>query len=303
MPALTIAAQVASIVRWTPGLADEHVMRLFRQHEPAGARQRIEAALRQRRELHLAVAIGEEGEHEERQPVGRALIEGAENARVVHLPALALEQRLRLLAAILAEIFDQEIDHRPQMAAFLDIDLEQVAHVVEARRRCAQKALLLDRGRLGVALHDDEPAEKRAVLAWHFLPRRLALVTAEGNCAPLDLGREQNAPAIGRHLHIAELGPAGGIDADGGAQVNLGLLVADRAHAAPPIEIFRPPALERALKLLVGAKRDIVGNDLVVRDLDEAVGGDGAGGVVHGVFSAHGFLPFSRFPDAAARAA
>ena len=127
-----------------PGLADEHVMGLFGQHEAAGARQRIEAALRESRELHLAVAVGEEGEHEERQPVGRALVEGAEDARIVHLPALALEQRLRLLAPVLAEIFDQEIDHRPQVATLLDVDLKEVAHVVEAGRRCAQESLLLD---------------------------------------------------------------------------------------------------------------------------------------------------------------
>ena len=55
------------------GLADEHVMGLFRQHEAAGARERIEAAFGERGELHLAVAVGEEGEHEERQPVGRAV--------------------------------------------------------------------------------------------------------------------------------------------------------------------------------------------------------------------------------------
>ena len=47
------------------GLADEHVMRFLGQHEAAGARQRIEARLRQAFELHLAVAIGEEREHEE----------------------------------------------------------------------------------------------------------------------------------------------------------------------------------------------------------------------------------------------
>ena len=128
------------------------------------------------------------------------------------------------------------------------------------------------------------------MLAGHFLPRGLALVAAERNRAALDLGREQNAPAIGRHLHIAELRPAGGIDADGGAQIDLRLLEADRAHAGPPVEIFRPPALERALKLLVGAESDIVGNDFVVADLDETVGGDGACGVANGVFSAHGFL-------------
>ena len=40
------------------GLADEHVMRFFRQHEAAGARQRIESGLRKTLKLHLAVAIG-----------------------------------------------------------------------------------------------------------------------------------------------------------------------------------------------------------------------------------------------------
>ena len=42
------------------GLADEHVMGLFGQHEAAGARQRIEAGLREALQLHLAVAIGED---------------------------------------------------------------------------------------------------------------------------------------------------------------------------------------------------------------------------------------------------
>src|SRR6185437_3526804 len=115
-------------------------------------------------------------------------VEGAEDAGIVQLPALAFEQSLSLLAAVPAEIFDQEIDHRPQVAALLHVDLEEVAHVVEARRRRAEKALLLDRGGLGVALHDDEPAQKRAVLAGHFLPRGLALVASERDRAALDLG-------------------------------------------------------------------------------------------------------------------
>jgi hypothetical protein len=115
-------------------------------------------------------------------------------------------------------------------------------------------------------------------------------MAAERNRAPLDLRREQDAPAIGRHLHIAELGPAGRVDADGGAQIDLGLLVADRAHAAPPVEIFRPPALERALKLLVGTKGDVVGNDVVIADFDEAVAARRSCRVAENVFGAHGFL-------------
>src|SRR3546814_4390487 len=65
------------------GLADEHVVRFLGQHEAAGARQRIEAAFGQRGELELAVAVGEEGEHEEAEPVRCRLVEGAEDARLV----------------------------------------------------------------------------------------------------------------------------------------------------------------------------------------------------------------------------
>ena len=62
------------------------------------------------------------------------------------------------------------------MAALLDVDLEQVAQVVEARRREAQAALLLDGGRLGVALDDDQALQVGAVLAGDLLPRPFALV-------------------------------------------------------------------------------------------------------------------------------
>ena len=56
-------------MRADAGLADEHVMRFLGQHEAARARERIEARLGKRAELILAVAVGEEREHEERQPV------------------------------------------------------------------------------------------------------------------------------------------------------------------------------------------------------------------------------------------
>jgi hypothetical protein len=38
------------------------------------------------------------------------------------------------------------------VAALLDVDLEEIPQVVERRRGEAEVALLLDRGRLGVAL-------------------------------------------------------------------------------------------------------------------------------------------------------
>ena len=65
------------------------------------------------------------------------------------------------------------------MAALLDVDLEQIAHVVERRRGLAEVALLLDRRRLGIALDHDQPAEHGAVFAGHVLPDRLAQVIAE----------------------------------------------------------------------------------------------------------------------------
>jgi hypothetical protein len=126
------------------GLADEHVMRLFGQHEAAGARQRIEAGLRQALQLHLAVAVGEIGEHEEGQPVRRLLVEGAEHPRAIRVARAAAQQLIGLLATVAAEIFLQQVDHCPEMAAFLDIDLEQIAHVVERGRGLAEMALLLD---------------------------------------------------------------------------------------------------------------------------------------------------------------
>ncbi len=140
--------------------------------------QRIEAGFGERAQLVLAVAVREEREHEERQPVRRGLVERAEDARVVGVAGAPLEQRLGLLAAVAPEMRVQQIHHRPQVAAFLDVDLEQVAQVVERRARLSQVALLLDRGGLGVALRDDQPAQVRPVFARHFLPRGLT------RCAP-----------------------------------------------------------------------------------------------------------------------
>src|SRR3984957_17732258 len=98
------------------------------------------------------------------------------------------------------------------MAAFLDIDLEQIAQIVERGRGLAEMALLLDGGRLGVALDHDQAAKHGAMLARHFLPGRLAKMLAERNDTAFLLRREQDAPAIVRHLDIVELGPTARID-------------------------------------------------------------------------------------------
>src|SRR5262249_10217734 len=151
-------------------LADEHVVRLLREHEARRARERVEAALREGEELVLAVAVGEEREHEEREPVVARLVEGAEDARLVRVAAPALEQALRPLAAVAAEVGVEQVDHRPEVAALLHVHLEEVSQIVEARARLAEEALLLDARRLGVALRDDEAAQHVPELAGDGLP-------------------------------------------------------------------------------------------------------------------------------------
>ena len=109
----------------------EHVMGFLGEHEAASARQRIEAGFGQGAELKFAVAVGEESEHIEGQPVRRGLVEGAQDARVVGVTRAASEQRFGFFAAIATEIAVQQVDHGPQVAAFFDVDLKNVAQVVE----------------------------------------------------------------------------------------------------------------------------------------------------------------------------
>src|SRR6185295_12391217 len=118
--------------------------------------QRVERALRERQQLRFAVAVGEHREHEEVEPVLDRLVEGVEDARLVAVAALAREQLLGLVAAVAAEVRVQQIDHRPEMTALLDVDLEEIAEVVEARTALPKPPLLLDARRLGVPLRDDQ---------------------------------------------------------------------------------------------------------------------------------------------------
>src|SRR5262245_54582078 len=107
------------------------------------------------------------------------------------------------------------------MSPFLDVDLEQVAQVVERWAGAAEMALLLDGCRLGIALRDDEPAERAAILTGNVLPGRKILVIAEPD-DPSRLGlREEDTPSILGHSHVVELGPSLSVDADGRTQVHV----------------------------------------------------------------------------------
>ena len=250
------------------GLTDEEVVCLLGEHELAGAGERVEAGLGQGGELVLAVAVREHGEGEEAQPVVAGLVEGAQDAGLVLVARAALEQLLGLVTSVAAEVLVQQVDHGPQVAALFDVDLEEVAHVVEGGRGVAQHALLLDRGRLGVALGDDDAAQCVAVLTGHFVPRLLAgVVTTADDRLLLLAGVQEDAPAVVGHLDVVVVSPTRVVDADRGTQEDGLVLEVGRTHLVPPLEVVGQPFLQGATQL------GVVGEANVVRDLGVEVDG------------------------------
>ena len=128
---LVLTHQLACALDDAPhsGLADEHVVRFFGQHEAAGARQRVEPALAETRQLVLAIAVGEEREHEVREPVRRALVEGAQDPGFVAIPRATLEERLRFLSTVTAEVGLEQIDHRPEAVSYTHLTLPTIYSV------------------------------------------------------------------------------------------------------------------------------------------------------------------------------
>src|SRR5712692_610317 len=248
------------------GLADEHVVSFLRQHETAGAGERVERGLCKTFQLELAVAVGEIAEAKERQPVLDRLVEGAEDARLVHVAGVAREEFLGFLAAVAAEVRVQYIHHRPKMPSFLDVDLEEIAQVVEGRAGVAEPVLLFDRSGLGIALGDDQAAELRAEFAGYLLPHRLAEGIPEADGAIRDGIGQKNAPSIVGHFHRAVMRPALCVHADRGAQVHVDRGEVVRPHLLPPFEETRLPVLERALQRLVVREVDVVWDLLGIVD-------------------------------------
>ena len=248
------------------GLAHEHVVGFFGQHEFGGARQRVKRAFRQGRQLELAVAVGKVREHKKRQPVGCGLVEGTQYAWVVFVAAAPLQQGISFFTTIAAKVFVQQKHHGPQVAAFFHIDLEQVAHVVHARRGERQVPLLLDGSWFGVALRDDDAAQVGAVFTGHVVPGFFALVVAKMDGTVGHARVHENAPAVVAHLGIAKLRPALWVHADGRAQVHVVASRSNRAHVVPPVDEVGLPAFQRALQGAVFGEVDVVGDFFAVID-------------------------------------
>jgi hypothetical protein len=191
----------------------------------------------------------------------------AQHARRIDMAGTAAQQLLRLLAPVGTEMLLQQIDHRPQMPPFLHVHLEQVAQVIEAGRGGAEMALLFDTRRLGVALDHQQPAQHGAVFARHLLPDLLAPVMAEADGPSLHRRGEQDAPFVLGHTHEPELRPAGGIDADRGAQIDQRILEPFRPHVAPPVDVAGMPGFQRPAHPRVLAQPDIVRDQAVVIDI------------------------------------
>jgi len=103
--------------------------------------------------------------------------------------------------------------------------------------------LLLDRSGLGVALGHDQPPQRRAVLARHLQPHRLAQGIAKTDPAVGYRLGEKDAPAVLRHLDHAVARPALLVDRGGGAQIDIGTGKRRRSHFLPPVEEVRLPVL------------------------------------------------------------
>jgi hypothetical protein len=247
------------------GGADEHVVRLFFEHEFAGARQRVEGALLQRAELVFAVTVGEVGEHEERQPVRGLLVESAKDPRGVDTAGVAAQQCIGLVAAFPAEEGVQQVHHGPQVPALLNVDLEQVTKIEQAGCGEAEKALLLHGSGLGVTLHDDEPLQICPIFAGYLLPAGLAFVRAEADAAIRATLREEDAPPVLVGRHVIKDGPAIPADIDRSSQIHIASL--DRgSHLMPPVEKLRLPRLEGTLQPAILVQANVVGDPFAVVD-------------------------------------
>src|SRR6185437_6135976 len=129
----------------------------------------------------------------------------------------------------------------------------------------AEDALLLDGGRFGVALDDDQPLEHGPVLAGDFLPGRLAFVLAEPDDPPRVAFGQEDAPAVLLHRDVREVGPAVAADGDGSAQIHV-LGRQGGAEVAPPVQEAGLPALQGPLQAPVACQTHVVGDAFAVVD-------------------------------------
>jgi len=107
------------------------LVRFFGQHELAGARQGIELD-----SASDSIGIFRRGrcknvEHEEGQPLADRLVEGTQDARVIGIAGCRASSASASSRPFASEVRVQKVHHRPQVTALLDVDLKEIAQVVE----------------------------------------------------------------------------------------------------------------------------------------------------------------------------
>ncbi|MNJ70588.1 hypothetical protein D3C77_670620 [compost metagenome] len=77
---------------------------------------------------------------------------------------------------------------------------------------------------------------------------------------------QEDAPAVIRHAHVVEVGPAIGFHADGRAQVHVKPMRAVRPHVLPPLQVVGLPMFQRALQGAIAGQVDVIGDLIGVVD-------------------------------------
>src|SRR4029453_18970288 len=187
------------------------------------------------------------------------LVERLKDPRLFAVAAFRFGELFGFFAALPPQKRKKEGKHTPTVPPFFHFHLEKVAQVVEARTALTEPTLLLDAGRLGIALRHDEPTQRISELTGNLLPDGMPEKISKANPPIRHRVGQKDAPPILRQLHVLEVSPTVRFDAHGSTQVHVVVVLEPlRPHVAPPLHVLRLPVLERTQQPLIARQVDVV---------------------------------------------